>query len=458
MSSPITSQQLWQAVLGELELLVSRANFTTWFNHTFISEMNEGKIIIGVPNTFTKSWLERKYQTAVLKALQNVATDPIKEVFFQVTTKPVSIRETEEPVMIKPLPRTNIPASAQGVQTPTAHGFNEKYRFHGFIVGKGNELAHAAAMAVANNPGQTYNPLFIYGGVGLGKTHLLHAIGLDLLGKGLRVLYITSERFTNDYIQAVRSGHGREFRDFYRSADVLLIDDIQFIAGKDGTQEEFFHTFNNFHQNNRQLVMTSDRPVKAIPALEERLRSRLEWGMTASVSQPDLETRIAILEAKCKERSFALEREVIQFLATMFQQNIRELEGALTRIIAECEFSRLKPSLEAIQNLFNSEQGAITQRSISPRRLIEAACRYYEISTEDLNGKSRKRELVIPRQVIMYLLREEAKSSFPAIGQEIGQRDHTTAMHAFEKIKDAIENDEKIRRDVFALRQQLYVR
>lgn len=447
------SQQLWQAALGELELIISKANFTTWFKNTFIVAMEEGKIIIGVPNTFTKTWLEKKYHGAITKAIQNVSSEQIIEVIYTVEQK-----HLDNNTVSLPIPAIASPLVTESKQQATkGTGLNDKYRFETFVVGKGNELAHAAALAVANNPGQSYNPLFIYGGVGLGKTHLLQAIGITLHEKGNNIVYATSERFTSDYIQSVRAGRGKEFKDLYRNADVLLIDDIQFVAGKEGTQEELFHTFNALHQNNRQIILTSDRPPKAIPALEQRLLSRFEWGMIADISQPDLETRIAILQNKCKEHKFSLEREVVHYLATTFHQNVRELEGALVRIIAECQFRNLAPSLEIVKKLFTDNQlSANIRRTIAPRRLIELVCRYYDIPMNDLVGKSRKRELVVPRQVTMYLMREDGQASFPTIGQQIGDRDHTTAMHACEKIRDAIESDETIRHDILTLRQQLY--
>jgi chromosomal replication initiator protein len=446
----MTNQQLWQAVLGELELILSRANFTTWFKHTFIVEVGDGRVVVGVPNTFTKSWLEKRYQAAIVKALQNVLSENVTAVVYTVATRPPA--EGEQPAAARLL------ASGEPTQTSAADrcGLNARYRFETFVVGKGNELAHAAAQAVASSPGQSYNPLFIYGGVGLGKTHLLQAIGLTLAERGGRLLYVTSERFTNDYIQSVRAGRAKEFKDRYRSVDLLLIDDIQFIAGKEGTQEEFFHTFNALHQNNKQIVLTSDRPPKAIPALEARLLSRFEWGMIADISQPDLETRIAILEAKCRERGVALEQPVIHYLATTFQQNIRELEGALNRLVAEWQFHRTPLSLEVVRRLFTARDAAAVRRPVALKQLMDAVCQYFDIPPADLLGKSRKRELVVPRQIIMYLLREEGGVSYPAIGQQIGERDHTTAIHACEKIKLAIETDERIRHDVLTLRQQIY--
>ena len=448
----MTKQQLWIAVLGELELILSRANFTTWFKNTYIIDFDEVRIVVGVPNTFTKTWLEKKYHQAIIKAIQNILQSDIKEIVYRVGQKP-STPERERPS----IPLGAVAASEETKTAPACQGgLNSRYAFDCFVVGKGNELAHAAALAVVNTPGQVYNPLFIYGGVGLGKTHLLQAIGLNLFARGMKTLYVSSERFTTDYIQSVRMGKGKEFKDQYRSVDILLIDDIQFIAGKEGTQEEFFHTFNALHQNNKQIVLTSDRPPKAIPALEQRLLSRFEWGMIADISQPDLETRIAILEMKCRHRKIEVEKEVVHYLATAFHQNIRELEGALTRIVAEWQFRGTALSCDEVKKLFSSKENDQPRRKFSPKSLINLVCNYFEVSLEEIVGKSRKRELVVPRQIIMYLLREDGRVSYPTIGHEIGQRDHTTAMHAHGKIRGAIETDEQIRQDVISIRQRLY--
>ena len=294
----MNKEQLWQAILGELELSLSKANFTTWFKNTFISLFDEEQVIICVPNTFTKAWLEKKYHKEISSALENITSKKIKKIFYKVEMrksgpvdsllKKIKIKRDEDTTGEKP--------------GNNRFGLNSRYVFENFIVGKGNELAHAACQAVAANPGKAYNPLFVYGGVGLGKTHLLQAIGHEVSKKTDKILYATSEKFTNDYIQSVRSGGTKEFKDRYRNMDLLLIDDIQFMGGKDGTQEEFFHTFNELHQTNKQIVITSDRPPKSIPAMEKRLLSRFEWGMVADIIQPNVETRLAILDKKCREK------------------------------------------------------------------------------------------------------------------------------------------------------------
>ncbi len=446
------TQQLWQAVLGELELQLSKANFTTWFRGTFICSLEGAKIIVGVPNAFTKSWLEKKYNEQILKALQGLEGAHVREIFYKVeTSKNAAAAAASAPSQI-----ANVKIEDDVLPT-NSFGLNDRYTFDSFVVGKGNELAHAACRAVSDKLGRSYNPLFIYGGVGLGKTHLIQAIGHSAARLGKKILYVTSEKFTNEYIQAVKNGKAKEFKDTYRNVDVLLIDDIQFIAGKEGTQEEFFHTFNHLHQGNKQIILTSDRPPKAIPALEKRLLSRFEWGMIADVSTPDLETRIAILELKIKERNFSIEKEVSHFIASHVQNNIRELEGALNRIIAFHEFNKTPINLENVKNILSTLQGgSANKRSVTSKDIIAAVSGFYDLRHEDIIGKSREKRLAFPRQIIMYLLREEIRSSYPSIGQELGGRDHTTAMHAYNKILNEIENDERVRQEINFIRERLY--
>lgn len=457
-------QAIWLSALGELELTLSKANFTTWFRNTGISAFDNGRAIISVPNTFTKAWLEKKYHEAIIKALRHVTSNSIREATYR-----VEIRSASGPVSIQELPvdapvameygtqaiAMGAPMSAEPVDDV---GLNPRYKFEGFIVGKGNELAHAAAQAAAANPGESYNPLFIHGGVGLGKTHLLQAIGHHVLQTrpGAVVRYVTSERFTNEFIQSVRGGRAKEFKDRYRNVDVLLVDDIQFISGKQGTQEEFFHTFNALHQLNKQLVISSDRSPKDIQALENRLLSRLEWGMITDISTPDFETRVAILESKCLLKSYPMPAEILRAVAGTVQSNVRELEGALNKLIAYHQFKNIPASMETVQTLLRSFVPTVPRRNVTPKRLIEIVTTYYDVPQEDLLGKSREKRLAFPRQVAMYLLREEAKCSYPAIGSHVGDRDHTTAMHACSKITDLLEKDEQLKRDIALLREKIY--
>ncbi|KKR57239.1 MAG: chromosomal replication initiator protein DnaA [Candidatus Uhrbacteria bacterium GW2011_GWE2_40_58] len=464
----MNTNELWQAVLGELELTLSKANFTTWFKNTFIvSFEDDGIVVVGVPNLFTHAWLEKKYHKQIIQSLQNLTENKIKNVTYRVETHQVEpqIVPTQETITteIEETPytytnqRATYPSPSNGFRSGE-FSLNGKYTFSSFVVGKQSELAHAAAQAVSNQPGGVYNPLFIYGGVGLGKTHLLQAVGNELLRKNpsTRILYVTCERFTNDYINAVRSGQAREFKNRYRTVDVLLVDDIQFITGKEGTQEEFFHTFNQLYQNNKQIIISSDRPPKAIPTLEKRLISRFECGMMADVGSPDFETRVAILDLKCKEKAFHLSREILHHVATIVQSNVRELEGALNKIIAFHQFKNISPSVDTIKPILSSFSPQNTKKNVTPRHLIHTVAQYFEIKTDDLLGKSREKRLAFPRQIVMYLMREEMKASYPSIGTELGGRDHTTAMHAYDKITNCLEEDEKLQHDLELIKQQLY--
>jgi chromosomal replication initiator protein len=456
-------QQVWQAVLGELELTLSKANFTTWFKGTFIFELDENKIIIGVPNGFTKSWLEKKYNSEIIKALRTITELPLKEISYKVASlKNTSTQSADfsKPTQVAGEKPSSLKIDSVSSASPQglAFGLNPKYTFNTFIVGKNNELARAAAMAVSTNPGVTYNPLFIYGGAGLGKTHLLQAIGHDILKNDAkkRICYITCEKFTNDFISSISNGRAYNFKDIYRSVDVLLIDDVQFLAGKDGTQEEFFHTFNALHQNNKQIVLSSDRPPKSIPALENRLLSRFEWGMIADISIPDLETRLAILEAKSREKKYSLEKQILNFLATNIPSNVRELEGALNRIIAFHELKATQPTLESVKKILAGITTNLQKKSLTPKDILNTVSAFYDIRTDDILGQCREKRMVTPRQIIMFLMREEIKSSYPTIGQELGGRDHTTAMHAVDKIRNDYDNDEKTRREIEQIKQRLY--
>lgn len=451
----MTNEQLWQATLGELELLISRANFTTWLKNTFIISCQDNQIIIGTPNTFTKAWLEKKYHQHILQALKNITK--------QIEVKIEYVVETNKPTIPRPqidavAPRIKDAKEAMPTIELNKFGLNKKYRFENFIVGSGNQLAHAAARAVAERPGTVYNPLFIYGGVGLGKTHLVQAVGNQILDNNprLKLLYINSERFTNDYVQAIKSGQTENFKKQYRLVDVLLIDDVHFISGKEQTQEEFFHTFNALHQNNKQIVLSSDRPPKAIPDIEQRLVSRFEWGMIADINPPDLETRVAILEAKCQEKNLTLPGEIIAFLAENIQNNVRELEGGLNRIIAHYQLTNTELTLDVAKQIVQVITSSSLKNTLTPRKIIQTVSSYFDIKIEDITGACRRKELVVPRQIVMYLMREEIKSSYPSIGQELGGRDHTTAIHACNKISLFFEKDERMKNDILLIKERLY--
>lgn len=456
-------QALWQAALGELELTLSKANFTTWFKNTYLSQAEGTKAVVCVPNTFTKAWLEKKYHDQIIKALRNASNLPIREIQYRVEVKNTTVLPIDAPIPAQQSNDTFQETQPSTTSTSTSGpandiGLNPRYTFASFIVGKGSELAHAACQAVATKIGEAYNPLFIHGDAGMGKTHLLQAIGHHVISTNpqAKVRYVSCERFTNEFIQSVRGGRINEFKDKYRLVDVLLIDDIQFLQGKESTQEEFFHTFNALHQANKQIVITSDRPPKDIQTLESRLQSRFEWGMMADISKPDFETRVAILQTKSKEKQYPLSTEILHAISGAIQSNIRELEGALNKIIAYHQFKNIQPSLQTVQPLLQSFTPTLNKRNITPRYLIETVITYYDISMDELMGKSRERRLAFPRQVVMYLLREEAKCSYPSIGDQVGGRDHTTAMHACEKIGDLVKSDDQLKRDLTVIRERLY--
>ena len=465
----MTNEQVWQAVLGEIEVSLSRANFITWFKDTFISSFENERVVICVPNAFVKKWLEEKYHKNILSALKNVTKQDIKEIIYKIELKKNNIVtfqiETNQKKKDQEINSSSIIRSAEnnsnqattnsGGNSGNRFGLNPRYIFENFIVGKGNELAHAACLAVVNNLGKTYNPLFIYGGVGLGKTHLLQAIGNEAAKKTDKILYTTSEKFTNNYIQAVTSGKAKEFKNLYRNVDLLLVDDVQFMGGKDGTQEEFFHTFNELLQNDKQIVLTSDRAPKSIPAIEKRLVSRFEAGMVADIGKPDVETKIAILEKKANEKNFPLDHEILTYIADHVQNNIRELEGALIKVIAYHQFKNIQPTLKTVKDILSDYISSIQTKLLTPKEIIEAVAKFYNITYKELISPSRKKELVWPRQIAIYLIREELNTSYPAIGNELGGRDHTTAMHAYNKIYQEVKEkgNEKIKQEIESIRQ-----
>ncbi len=443
----MTNQQLWQALLGNLELSLSKANFTTWFKNTSIIEKSDSGIVVGVPNAFTKEWLQNKYHQEILKALKTIAPE-IKEVKYQIVSPiyaPPAAKET-----------TRAATSPKRAENQT---LNPKYTFGTFIVGLNNQLAHAASLAVSKKPGQVYNPLFIYGGVGLGKTHLMQAVGAEALKKdpNSKVLYVTSERFTNEFVSAVQQGKTEQFKANYRGVDVLLVDDIQFLAGKEGTQEEFFHTFNALHQNNKQVVMTSDRLPKEIPAIEERLVSRFEWGMIADIQAPDLETRLAILRTKVKEKNYSVEPEILTFIAETIQSNIRELEGALNRLMVYCQLNNTRPTIEQVKSILVNVITPPKKRGVSAKKIIEIVSDFYNVTPEDLLKQSRKKEYVNPRQIAMYIIRKELETSLPSIGEFFGGRDHTTVIHAIDKIDRVLKERSGLKQEIDLIRDRLYL-
>ena len=430
--------------MGQLQMEMSKAAFDTWISNAELVSYERDIYTIGVQNAYARDWLESRLTSTVSRLLTGLTGQP-QSVRFVVTQNDYDSNDNdcvvEEEKASNPaiLPNNTI---------------NCRYSFDNFVVGASNRLAHAACMAVSENPAQAYNPLFLYGGVGLGKTHLLHAIGNGAHQRGLQVLYVSSEEFTNDMVNAIRTHSTPAFRERYRRIDVLLIDDIQFIAGKEGTQEEFFHTFNTLHGQDKQIVISSDRSPKAMVTLEERLRSRFEWGLTVDIQPPDYETRVAILRSKAERAGRQVAGEILEDIAHKIQSNIRELEGALTRVLAYADFSGQPLSLQLVSVALAD---LLPQRNlVEPRQIVDAVASAFGITTEKLMSRDRTREIALPRQVAMYLLREEANASLPQIGQALGGRDHTTVMYACEKIADLIESDDHLRRQLIKIRENLY--
>jgi len=450
------SSNLWQAVLGEIELSVSRGNFVTWFKNTCLLRHDEERIVIGVPNVFIKQQLERKYNELVVSTLRKNGADAGR-VEYKIHSVLTPSRE-EDPVVLTPSPAT--PAAKNQSASALAHayrqGLNERYIFDNFIVGSGNELAYAACQAVAVQPGTKYNPLLLYGGVGIGKTHLIQAVGNAVLANNTkaRVVYVSSEQFLQEFVEALRFKKISDFTNHYRGADVLIVDDVQFIGGKEKAQEEFFHTFNTLHQASKQIILTSDKQPRDIPGLEERLRSRFVGGMSIDMQNPDFETRCAILQTKAHTHGIGLPNDVADYLATNVQTNIRELEGALNQLLAFCEMRGLEPNLTIATSLLGSAQ--TRPKHISARQIIERTARHFQIPIEDILGPKRDKDIVVPRQVAMWMLRNELHLSFPKIARELGRKDHTTAIHSIEKIEKESRLDADIRAAISSIKGKLY--
>ena len=463
----MNANDIWHATLGELQLQMTRATFDTWVRPTHAITYQDGAMIVGVHSPYAKEWLENRLNTTIQRTVTGIIGKSV-EMRYVVKDNKSSQRDDEtEPGLMHEAQRVDYEprveeAPSAAPRTPPQNDelssrtpalLNPKYTFETFIVGKSNQLAHAAALAVAEHPGESYNPLFLYGGTGLGKTHLLHALGQHPSSKGKRVVYVSSETFTNDLVNAIRNQTTNEFRRVYREIDVLLIDDIQFIAGKESTQEEFFHTFNHLHAANKQIVISSDRHPRSIPTLEERVRSRFEGGMITDIQPPDLEMRIAILRTKADGLAVQVPDDVIDFIARKVQSNIRELEGALTRVLG---YARLMNASLSVDLATTVLQDILRHQPITPEQVLLAVAEYYRVDITDLTGRSRNKEVVLPRQMAMYLLREETGTSLPQIGDLLGGRDHTTVMYAHEKMSEQIETDDNRRREVLAIKDRLY--
>ena len=441
----MNAEQAWHSVLGQLQMEMPKASFDTWVRDTRPLSYENSTLTVAVQNAYARDWLESRLASTVSRLLVGILNSNVAINFVVSQSDELQAVETEAAV----------PVDNEAYEPrPRSVSLNPRYTFETYVVGSGNRLAHAACQAVAEKPARAYNPLFLYGGVGLGKTHLLHAIGNACYGRGLNVLYVSSEEFTNDMINAIRTHTTQAFREKYRSADVLLVDDIQFIAGKDSTQEEFFHTFNTLHGQDKQIIVSSDRPPKALATLEERLRSRFEWGLAADIQPPDLETRLAILHAKAERTGRFISDEILNTIAQRVQSNIRELEGALNRIIAFSDLSgsSLTPSLVdvALADLLPQRQ------NIAPLKIVELVAREWQISVDALMGRDRSQKIAEPRQVAMYLIRKETNTSLPQIGEVLGGRDHTTVMYAIDKITNEMTTRRELEKRVRNVREQLY--
>jgi chromosomal replication initiator protein len=450
----MTEHEIWQTVLNDIESQVSKAQFVTWFQNTYITSQKDGVVSIAVPNAFSREWLENRYNKQIMHSLRNMSQE-IKEVRYIIENKKTTMFAAQTAQSrSKDLEEAQLQFEVLQVDKKT--NLNPKYTLDNYVVGPSNELAHAAAVSVAQKPGILYNPLFVYGGVGLGKTHLLQAIGNVFTSQNKKVIYLTSERFTSEFISSIPNQDVESFRNKYRNKDVLIIDDIQFIAGKEQTQEEFFHTFNTLHEQNRQIILSSDRTPRSIPTLEERLRSRFEGGMLVDIGYPNYETRVAILKSKLLNKNASLSEDVINYIANNIQKNVRELEGALNLVVASSKLYKNEINLEQAKKILTH----ITSRpkkNVSYKKLFQVVADFYEINEKDIIGPNRKREYVLPRQIAMYLMRKELKASYPSIGEKFGGKDHTTIIYACKKIDKEINNNTELEEELNLIKQQLYV-
>jgi len=457
----VDQDRLWQAVLGDIEIGLSRGNYLTWFKNTQLLKQDTDRVVVGVPNVFIKQQLEKKYNDLVAQTLRKNGVDvPIVEYRIRSTARRnepdenITLPSTNQAPHHTPQSTTKVTNS--GLTHSYRQGINERYTFESFVVGSGNELAYAACQAIASQPGTKYNPLFLYGGVGIGKTHLIQAVGNAVLANnvGARVVYVTSEQFLQEFVDALRYKKTSDFTDHYRGADVLIVDDIQFIAGKEKAQEEFFHTFNTLHQAQKQIIISSDKQPREIAGFEERMRSRFAWGMSIDMQTPDFETRCAILQIKAEIQHIHLPSDVVDYLATNVSTNIRELEGALNQLLAFCEMRQLEPNLAIVTGLLGAAQAR--PKHLSARQIIERCAKHYQVTIEDIVGPKRDKDIVVPRQIAMYMLRSELHLSFPKIARELGRKDHTTAIHSVEKIEKEQRLDADIRNALAEIKERLY--
>ncbi|MFA5855631.1 MAG: chromosomal replication initiator protein DnaA [Candidatus Gracilibacteria bacterium] len=474
MDGLVPGNDIWLKVLGQIESEVKRPHFLTWFQNTAILSFNDGLLIIGVPNIFAKDWLENKLASEVMKAVREICPD-VKEIMFEVDPS-LSLPEDARSIDVnkafgkdakksRKLPGKQEVRLLPGISSKC---LNPRYNLQNFVVGPNNRLAHAACAAVAAQAGSMYNPLFVYGGTGLGKTHLLQATGNEMLRNDPEkiVVYMTSERFTNEIVEAIGKRNSKDFKDRYRKVDCLIIDDIQFLANKDRTQEEFFHTFNELYDNNKQIIISSDRSPKELSQLEDRLVSRFEMGMIVDVQFPDYETRLAILHSKCREHQALIHPEVLEFIAMNARESVRELEGVLLQAIAQAQLEHSTPTVRSVAKIIKklgktNLQGlepygdTVMHKNLGLSDVLEVVSSYYRVSQDELMSDSRKTQILLPRQIAMYLIRSELSAAFEQIGEEFGGKNHSTVMHACEKVENQLKHDKTLLRDVNAIKKEM---
>lgn len=457
---------VWQAVLGEIEVSLSRGNFVTYLKNTTLEKQEDGLVVVGVTNPFIMQHIEKKYSDLLIATLrgQGVKVDRLEFKVISSARRPAEVNDTDEtPQLVTRASGSgeneNLEAGQISYRTPSSsfkQSLNERYTFDNFVVGDGNDVAFAACQAVAQLPGAKYNPLYLYGGVGIGKTHLIQAVGNALQARNpdAKILYIATEQFVREFVQALRNRTAATFANSYRSADVLIVDDVQFLAGKDKIQEEFFHTFNTLHQANKQIIMSSDKPPRDIAMLEDRLKSRFAGGMSIDMQVPDFETRCAIIQTKAESHNSELDPEVVEYLASNGQTNIRELEGALNQLLAWCDVRGLTPTVAIASSLLQVNKGR--PKHLSAKQIIERTAKYYQVPLEDMVGPKRDKDIVVPRQVAMYMLHEELHLSYPKIARELGRKDHTTAMHSVRKITKESQINTDLRGAITEIKEHLY--
>ncbi|KXB08634.1 hypothetical protein AKJ56_00755 [candidate division MSBL1 archaeon SCGC-AAA382N08] len=458
----MTTKEMWKAVLGEIELQISKPNFLTWLKQSQLIEKDneKGKVVVGLPNNFAKEWVKNRYHKLILGSLRNIDS-AVKEVDYVVMSNKSQGSKVKSPKKSrKEMEKTSLESQDSLIETKvdSKTNLNPRYTLDTFVVGSSNELAYAAVQAVINNVGMKYNPLFIYGKVGLGKTHLIQATGNKLVKNSKNkasVLYVTSEKFINDVVWAIRNKRMEDVKKKYRDINVLIIDDIQFIGGKTATEQEFFHTFNALYEQNKQIILSSDRPPAAIPTLEERLRSRFEGGMVADISYPDYETRLAILKSKAQANNWSVDEKITEAIAAKVQKNIRELEGVLNKVVFYQDFKNEKIDIKKLEKIIG-ETSEVSSKNVTVKDIIRIVANFFEVKESDIERRSRKKEMVQPRQISMYLMRDVLKMSYPNIGEKLGKRDHTTVIHAVEKISRKVNEDSTLNQKIMLIKEQLY--